>query len=103
MVVSSAIVGVSSLFSLSSDLPQKLGIIDSPSRGVLALFLIVPFGVCVFCVIIGGLLALMEGWVFDDGFRFIVQTVRELMHDSRLNSSDLSEAESETPTISIVH
>ena len=103
MAVSSAIVGVSSLFSLSSDLPQKLGIIDSPSRGVLALFVFVPFGVCVFCVIIGGLLALMEGWVFDDGFRFIVQTVRELMHDSRLNSSDLSEAESETPTISIVH
>jgi hypothetical protein len=70
-----AVVGLSALMSLSSDLPNKLGIIDSPKRGAFAIFIIIPAVVILFSFILGALFAWGEGWAVRSGFEFIIQTV----------------------------
>jgi len=61
--------------SLSGTLPQQLGIVDSPLRGLLTIFVLIPVVVLVFCGLVGTFMAWFEGWAVKEGFLFLVQTV----------------------------
>ena len=68
LTISSGIVGLSCIMSLASDLPGRLGVVDSPGRGAIAILAVVPAMVLVFCAALGALFAGLEGWAFRDGF-----------------------------------
>ena len=44
-------------------------------RGAVALVFVIPTLVCVGCAMFGGVISLLEGCSFDDGFRFVISTV----------------------------
>ena len=71
-----AVIGLSGMLSLASDLPDVLGIVNSPLRGLGAMLVLIPVGTTLACAAFGGLFAFFEGWAFREGFEFIVQTVR---------------------------
>lgn len=75
LTITGAVVGLASIMSLSTALPEKLNVRDSPSNAALVLLVFIPVAVLLFCAGAGGLFALTEGWAFRDGFEYLVQTV----------------------------
>ena len=74
LTLAGGVVGLASIMSLSSELPEMLNVNDW--RNALAtLFVFIPVVVLVFCFLTGALFALLEGWPLRDGFEYIVQTV----------------------------
>lgn len=61
MTLAGAVVGLSCIMSLSGDLPDKLGIVNSPARGAAVLLVLIPLATVLFCAVLGALLAEIEG------------------------------------------
>ena len=45
----------------SGELPDQLGIVNSPGRGAFVILVLIPIAMIVFCTILGVLLAEIEG------------------------------------------
>ena len=76
LTLAAGIIGLAAIMSMSSSLPDLLGTVDSPARGFAAIFVFVPAMVLLACVFLGGVLALLEGWDFLNGFKYLVALVR---------------------------
>ena len=74
LVFASTIVGVSGMLAFVGNLPDKLRL-TTMFRGAVALVFVIPTLVCVGCAMFGGVISLLEGCSFDDGFRFVISTV----------------------------
>jgi hypothetical protein len=72
----SLVIGLSALMSLSSNLPEQLGVVDSVPRGIVAVGVVIPLLVVACCVPLGAAFAALEGWDVRTGFEFIVSSVR---------------------------
>ena len=73
MVFGSTVVGLAGMLAFVSDLPEKLQL-GSLRRGLLALFVGVPIGICVACALTGIFMAWAEEWTFWEAFRFTMGT-----------------------------
>ena len=74
LTLAGGVVGLASIMSLSSELPEMLNVNDR-KNALVTLFVFIPVVVLVFCFLTGALFAAAEGWPLRDGFEYIVQTV----------------------------
>ena len=72
LTLTGGVVGLASIMSLSSMLPEVLNV-NNTTHAALTLLVFIPVVVLTFCMITGGLLAACEGWSFRAGFEYIVQ------------------------------
>ena len=64
ITIAACVIGFSALLSLSSNLPDKLGVIDSAGLGALAIFVTVPLFAAIFAAVVGYPLSIVEGWTY---------------------------------------
>jgi hypothetical protein len=75
VTLKAVVIGLSALGSLSSDLPEKLGVVDSVWRGIFAILIIIPLMILAASIPLGFMLAALEKWDFLTGFEYIISLV----------------------------
>lgn len=88
LTLTGGVIGLASIMSLATTLPEFLNVRDSVLNGLLTMLVFIPLLVLLFCALAGGLFSLSEGWDFRSGFEYLLQTLCGLTTPLTLRTPD---------------